>query len=97
MLLAQQVHDRVREVLAGRTECQIGIADGPFAASIAARATPTPHVVLSGDTAAFLEPLSVTMLEQPDITDVMLRLGITTLGQLAALPLRDVVGRSDVG
>ena len=46
-----------------------------------------------GGTAAFLQPLSVTMLEQPDITDVMLRLGITTLGQLAAFPLRDVIGR----
>ena len=37
-LLAQQVQARVREVLAERTECHIGIADGPFAASIAARA-----------------------------------------------------------
>ncbi|MEO5838510.1 MAG: DNA polymerase Y family protein [Acidimicrobiales bacterium] len=92
-LLAQQVQARVHAVLAGRTECHIGIADGPFAASIAARAASTPYVVASGGTAAFLEPLSVTMLEQPDITDVMLRLGITTLGQLAALPLRDVVGR----
>ena len=92
-VLAQQVQARVNEVLTGRTECRIGVADGPFAASIAARATPSPRVIASGGTAAFLEPLSVTMLEQPEFTDVLLRLGITTFGQLAALPLRDIVGR----
>jgi len=91
--LAQQVQARVREVLNGRTECRVGVADGPFAASIAARAASSPYVVARGDTAAFLEPLSVTMLEQPELTDVLLRLGITTLGRLAALPLREVVGR----
>ena len=91
--LARQVRDRVREALSQRTDCRIGIADGPFAAAIAARAVPSPHVVAPGNAAEFLAPLSVTMLEQPEITDVLVRLGITTLGQLAALPQRDVIGR----
>jgi protein ImuB len=92
-MLARQVQARVNDVLTGRTECRIGIADGPFAASIAARVTPSPHVVAPDGTAGFLASLSVTTLEQPELADVLLRLGITTLGQLAALPLRDVIGR----
>ena len=62
-MLARQVQARVNEVLTARTECRIGIADGPFAASIAARVTPSPHVVTSGGTADFLESLSVTTLD----------------------------------
>jgi protein ImuB len=91
--LAERVHGRVREVLGRRTECRVGIADGPFTAAIAARTVPSPHIVAPGGAAEFLAPMSVTMLEQPEITDVLLRLGVTTFGALAALPRRDVIGR----
>lgn len=87
---------RVREALGERTTCRIGVADGPFVAALAARGARDVFIVAPGGAAGFLAPLPVTLLEQPELTDVLLRLGITTLGQLAALPLRDVMGRFGV-
>jgi protein ImuB len=91
--LADLVRQHVCDALTQRTECRVGIADGPFPAAIAARAVPSPHVVAPGGAAEFLAPMPVTLLDQPEITDVLLRLGVTTLGHLAALPRRDVIGR----
>jgi protein ImuB len=81
-------------VLAGRTPCQVGIADGPFAARLAA--TGGGVVVPPGESAAFLAPLPVGVLAPPELVDVLVRLGLTTLGDLAAVPAASVVGRFGV-
>ena len=70
--------------------CRVGVADGGFAAEQAAR---RDLVVPPGESAAFLAPLPVRVLEQPDLTDLLRRLGVATLGDLAALPVAAVVGR----
>jgi protein ImuB len=75
---------------------RIGIADGPFAAGLAARnspATRSPTIVASGRTAAFLAPFPVRTLDRPELTDLFLRLGLRTLGDLAALPARQLTSR----
>ena len=74
--------------------CRVGVADGPFAAGLASRsATGEMVVVPYGETPAFLAPLPVGVLGRPGLTDVLVRLGLTTLGALAALPAQDVVAR----
>jgi protein ImuB len=103
---AERLIDQVA-ALAG-VECQVGIADGLFAALLAARRN---VLVPPGDTAAFLAPLSVGELDQPDdptgpvrdgrvakndqgeLVDLLRRLGIRTLGAFAALSERDVASR----
>jgi protein ImuB len=71
-------------------EAQIGIAEGTFAALLAARAG---KIVEPGRTAAFLKDLPVSNLERPALSDLLWRLGIRTLGQFAALPASDVLAR----
>ncbi len=74
--------------------CRIGVADGPFAAGLAARSVDGRAVLVpAGATPGFLIPFPVSVLERPDLVDVLVRLGLTTLGALAALPVADVVGR----
>src|SRR5690606_23121714 len=64
--LAARVAAKVDEVLGGRTVCRIGVADGPFAAALAARSTVAAetgvHVVAPGATPAFLAPLPTRVL-----------------------------------
>lgn len=82
------------EDTAGRIcEVRVGVADGLFAAGLAARAAQPVMVVPVGDTPAFLAPLPVTVLERPDLTHVVSRLGLPTLGAFARLPSAKVVGR----
>ncbi|WP_370967362.1 DNA polymerase Y family protein [Amycolatopsis sp. cg9] len=76
-------------------ECQVGIADGLFAATLAARRS---ALVPSGGAAAFLAPLAITELDQPgdgrgELVALLRRLGLRTLGAFAALAERDVAGR----
>ncbi|MFZ6004781.1 MAG: DNA polymerase Y family protein [Actinomycetota bacterium] len=74
--------------------CHVGVADGPFAAALAARAARgAPVVVPPGGAPAFLAPLPISTLERPDLVDVLSRLGLHTLGALAALPGPDVLAR----
>jgi protein ImuB len=111
--LAAQVHERVDELLAAHGwsgATGVGVADGPFAADLAAAATPATSVVAPGATPAFLAPCPITALASgllragvvqgpaaaDDLLDVFGRLGLRTLGALAALPPRDVVGRFGV-
>jgi protein ImuB len=68
----------------------VGVADGPFAATQAAR---LDRVVGVGESAAFLAPMSIDVLDEPELVDVLRRLGITTLGAYAALPAPDVLAR----
>ncbi|HEX2313863.1 MAG TPA: DNA polymerase Y family protein [Thermomonospora sp.] len=73
-------------------DCGTGIADGLFAAELAARAD-GGRVVPPGGSAAFLAPYPVSVLDRPELTDLLARLGIRTLGEFAALPSGHVAGR----
>jgi nucleotidyltransferase/DNA polymerase involved in DNA repair len=61
--------------------CRVGIADGLFAARLAAQARPSGLVVAAGQTAAFLASHPVSVLGSPELTDLLPRLGIWTLGR----------------
>jgi protein ImuB len=91
--LATGVLAAVGEV--GVVDARLGVADGAFAAGLAARAA-TPgaaHVVAAGDSPAFLAEWSVVALGDPELADLLTRLGLRTLGAFAALPSSAVLGR----
>jgi protein ImuB len=71
-------------------ESQVGIAEGVFAAGLAARAG---QIVPVGEAGRFLATLHITVLDRPQLTDLLRRLGIRTLGDFAALPGGDVLAR----
>jgi protein ImuB len=84
----------IREaVVAAGFECAVGVAEGTFAATLAARVTPAGAVVPAGESAEFLSPQPVSVLNRPELAGVLTRLGIRTLGDLAALPVKDVTAR----
>ncbi|MFF2051898.1 DNA polymerase Y family protein [Leifsonia sp. NPDC058194] len=76
----------------GLPDARAGIADGPFAAGQAARSTGSARVRLipPGASAAFLAPLPVAQLGLTELTPLLRRLGLHTLGDLAALDRLDV-------
>ena len=69
---------------------KVGVADGLFAAMLAAR---VGLIVPPGQTADFLASWSVATLARPELAVTLQRLGVTTLGQLAALPAASVSDR----
>ncbi|MGK2949252.1 MAG: DNA polymerase Y family protein [Acidimicrobiales bacterium] len=99
----------VTEALAGSTstpsasnrrridpDVRVGIADGAFVAALAAssaRVDAATLVVPAGTSAAFLAGLPTATLERPALVEVWQRLGLRTLGAVAALPERDVLAR----
>ncbi|MBO4207918.1 DNA polymerase Y family protein [Micromonospora echinofusca] len=85
---AERIVEQVAQSCA--VESQVGIADGVFAAGLAAR---TGRIVPPGETPRFLAGLPVTALGRPALTDLLRRLGIRTLGGFAALPGGDVLAR----
>ncbi len=102
--LAARVHDVVTRQL-GSSSCGVGVgvADGPFPASLAARCgldlpgTP-PVVVPPGESSGFVAPMPVSVLASPgpcstELTDVFVRLGLCHLADLAALGATSVVDR----
>ncbi|MEK9579653.1 MAG: DNA polymerase Y family protein [Acidimicrobiaceae bacterium] len=91
--VADLVHERLAEVVAERTDVRVGVADGPFAAELAARAANPTRLVPSGEVAGFLAPMKVDVLERPELVDVLRRLGVRTLGAFADLPASDVLAR----
>jgi protein ImuB len=125
--LAERAAALVSEALGGCCPVQVGVADGPFAAALAARRRPPAagghsaagrvgppaagaggeagrgaggvRVVPPGESPGFLAPLSVRVLAEPGgpagpaLVDVLERLGLRTLGALAALGAAEVVGR----
>ena len=85
---------------AGHPGCGIGVADGRFAAGLAAGAADASVVdgggavvVPPGGVPAFLAPLPVAVLGRPALVDVLTRLGLDTLGAFVTLPAADVVAR----
>ncbi len=117
--LATQVLERVEAVLAQRGwsgVTRVGVADGPFAAELAAGdhhgSVDAAWVVAPGETPAFLAPLPIATLagglvsagvrrgggpgggaDGEGLIDVLNRLGLRTLGDLAGLEAGDVVAR----
>lgn len=94
--LAEKTLELITPALSQRAPVRVAIADGVFAARLAARAASdhgTIRVIDPGDTPAFLAELPIATLELPDLVDVFLRLGLTTLGSLAELSAADIVGR----
>ncbi|HEY3693006.1 MAG TPA: DNA polymerase Y family protein [Pseudonocardiaceae bacterium] len=91
------VTERIVDVVAAQAgmECQIGIADGLFAATLAAH---RGLLVPPDGSAGFLATLSIAELHQPAadraaLVDLLHRLGLRTLGAFAALPVDDVASR----
>jgi protein ImuB len=68
-------------------------APGPTPAAVVLPASAPPEVVRivpPGGTPAFLAPRAVTVLGEPDLADLLVRLGIRTLGEFAAVPAAEV-------
>jgi protein ImuB len=86
--LASRVVQAVRDACG--VVCLVGIADGPFAAGLAAR---DGRLVRPGGTRRFLAPWPVEVLDQPELADLLRRLGLPSLGHLADLPAADVLAR----
>src|SRR6185295_177991 len=80
---------------AGAPGARIGVADGVFAARLAARrAEPGgAFVVPGGESAPFLAPWPVRVLDDDDLASLLVRLGLPTLGDFAGLPEASVLGR----
>jgi hypothetical protein len=74
----------------GCGEIEVGIAEGVFAARLAAHAG---VVVAAGATPEFLAPFPLEVLGRAELRGVLVRIGIRTLGAFAALPSGDVLGR----
>jgi len=90
--LAQRAHALASEELGERGVVHVGVADGPFAATLAAAERATV-VVPKGKSPAFLAPWPLSTLDRPELVDVLNRLGLRTLSDFAALPARDVLAR----
>ena len=75
--------------------CQAGLAEGLFAAQLAARAGApgAVTVVAPGQTREFLASHPVSVLDSEELTGLLPRLGIRTLGEFAALPAAEAVNR----
>lgn len=91
--LAECVHEAVAPV-------RVGIADGRFAAQLAARSArpetsgrPALLVVDPGASGAFVAPFPVTALGDAELADLLERLGLPTLGDFASLPPEAVAER----
>ncbi len=102
------VAERIVDVVAAQAgvRCQIGIAEGLFAATLAAH---RGLLVAPAGSAGFLAPLSIAELHQSTagvdraavdrtaLVDLLHRLGLRTLGAFAALPVDDIASRFGPG
>jgi protein ImuB len=78
----------------GAPTARVGIADGLFAAEHAARdLAEAVTVIPPGGSASFLASQPVGLLGEPELTSLLRRLGIRTLGGFAALGGDDVLAR----
>jgi len=90
---------KIVEAVTGRGfACQVGLAEGLFAAQLAARAGApgVVTVVARGQTREFLAAHPVSVLDSEEMADLLPRLGIRTLGEFAALPVAEAVNRFGV-
>src|SRR3954470_4169955 len=93
--LATKVTEATEDIVGA--PCRAGIAEGIFAAELAARsATIVPR--RRGETRAFLAPFPVACLERGDgrrhdLVDLLVRLGVRTLGARPARPPPPVLAR----
>lgn len=78
-------------------DARVGIADGPFVAEQASRAAPAANgdvaavrIIAPGASAAFIAPLPVSLVVDTRTATLLIRLGVRTLGEFAALPENDV-------
>jgi len=104
--LAVLIRDAVDELATtsgSPIDCGVGIADGSFAAILAAResaahhaAAPSAILVEPDDTAGFLAPYPVAALDQPDLAKSLTRFAVHTLGSFATLSGAEVAGRFGV-
>jgi protein ImuB len=69
---------------------RVGVADGPFTAALAAR---REVVVPRSGTEEFLAGFPVEILGRPELADLLVRLGIGTLGAFGALDPATVLAR----
>jgi protein ImuB len=85
----------IETVTGGGFACSAGVADGLFAARLAARAAApgTATLVPPGQAPAFLAPYPVSVLDSEELTELLPRLGIVTLGEFARLPVGQAVNR----
>jgi len=88
----------IEAVTGGGFACSAGIADGLFAATLAARAAApgTATVVPPGQAREFLAPYPVSVLDSEELTELLPRLGIVTLEDFARLPASQAVNRFGV-
>jgi protein ImuB len=101
--LVVRTREVVRAQLVDRSGCGVGLADGVFAATLAAhralsRPAAPPFTVAEGATPAFLAPFPAKVLcapgpVDPELVDVLVRLGLVRLGDVAGLEPADVLGR----
>jgi protein ImuB len=77
-------------VPAGSLAPMVGVADGRFAAELAAH---LGLVVPAGGNARFLAPWPVGVFGDPELAGLLNRLGLPTLGDFAALPASAVLAR----
>ncbi|WP_344589147.1 hypothetical protein, partial [Kitasatospora paracochleata] len=80
----------VRSASAEPARCHLGVADGLFAAVLAAR---VGALVPVGRTAEFLAPYPVAALGDEELADLLSRLGVHTVGAFAALSGTSVADR----
>ncbi len=76
----------------GYTDSSVGIANSAFAAIVASQINKKRfNIVPQKEDAKFLAPLSIQYLElSEEIENTLLTLGITTLGQLASIPVSEL-------
>ena len=101
-LIGQAVSDTTAGLL-GQVRVRVGVADGPFIARLAAHlaAPGAPMVVPVGDSPRFVAPIPLTALvphfastgDAAEIIATWGQLGLTSLGDVAALPAAAVLGR----
>ncbi len=85
---AEQIVEQIAQSC--EVESQVGIADGVFAAGLAAR---SGQIIAPGATREFLAGQPIEALARTALTDLLRRLGLRTLGDFAALPAGDVLAR----
>lgn len=86
-VLAERLIDHVAGV---QVDCHVGIADGVFAASLAAA---QGYVVPAGQTPRFLAKQDIAVLGSSELVSLLRRLGLRTLGDFAQLSSAQVLAR----